>query len=265
MRKTYSVTVVYPGKTDSATFESTPPVRLYCKQEGDGGIPVFMVHGDKANSLLPKYLPNSIPFWAFYHMRFDGKKLKYKSVSEIAAMYLKELRKVQPIGPYFLSGFSLGGMYAFEMAQQLSSEGEKVKALVMIDSKSHTIDGPKKYHNQQFKWTESKFTRIPRKIYKKMIVKVASKLNLPIPESQKPFYILEQYRKGRRFYDPATYKGDITLIRSTIHNFEDRYLGWKPFVDGNINIIDIETNHHDLTLEPKIVEVAAVFEKEYLK
>ncbi|MCP4122411.1 MAG: hypothetical protein GY751_11710 [Bacteroidetes bacterium] len=257
------MTVVYRGQADNSTFKSNPPVRLYCKQEGRGGMPIFMVHGDKANSLLPKYLPDSIPFWAFYHMRFDGKTLKYKSVHEIAAMYVKELKKVQPAGPYFLSGFSLGGMYAFEMAHQLTNEGENVSALVMIDSKSHTVDGPKKFHNQQFKWTESRVTRIPRKIYKKVVVKLASKLNLPIPKSQRPFYILEQYRKGRRLYKPEVYQGDITLIRSTIDNFEDRHLGWKPYVGGKITIVDIETNHHDLTLEPKIEEVAEVFKEAY--
>jgi len=257
------MTVGNSHKADSSTFESAPPVRLYCKQEGKEGLPILMVHGDKANSLLPKYLPDSIPFWAFYHMRFDGAKLKYKSVPEIAAMYVKELRRLQPTGPYFLSGFSLGGMYAFEMAHQLVKAGEEIRALIMIDSKSHTVDGPKKYHNQQFKWTESRVTRIPRKIYKKVVVKLASKLNLPIPRSQRPFYILEQYRKGRRLYEPEVYNGNIILIRSTIDNFEDRHLGWKPFVDGKITVIDVETSHHDLTLEPKIEEVAEVFKEMY--
>jgi len=39
----------------------------------------------------------------------------------MAAYYIKALRTVQPEGPYFLGGWSFGGLVAFEMAQQLLS------------------------------------------------------------------------------------------------------------------------------------------------
>jgi thioesterase domain-containing protein len=52
----------------------------------------------------------------------------------MAAAYIAELRRVQPAGPYFLGGWSFGGLAAFEMAQQLRAEGEEVGLLAVIDT-----------------------------------------------------------------------------------------------------------------------------------
>ena len=52
----------------------------------------------------------------------------------MARDYLKELRTVQPHGPYLLGGFSGGGITAYEMAQQLLAEDEETALLVMLDT-----------------------------------------------------------------------------------------------------------------------------------
>ena len=53
---------------------------------------------------------------------------------EMASMYLREIRAVQPLGPYLLGGWSIGGMYAYESARQLIDRGEQVSGLILIDS-----------------------------------------------------------------------------------------------------------------------------------
>lgn len=52
----------------------------------------------------------------------------------VAAMYLEEVRRRQPQGPYHLGGWSAGGVIAYEMVQQLLAAGEKVSSLVLLDS-----------------------------------------------------------------------------------------------------------------------------------
>ena len=52
----------------------------------------------------------------------------------MAEDYLNEIRKVQPQGPYFLGGFSGGGITAYEMAYQLKQQGEEVALLVFLDT-----------------------------------------------------------------------------------------------------------------------------------
>ena len=51
----------------------------------------------------------------------------------MAADYLKQIRGVQPQGPYLIGGFSFGGLVAYEMAQQLRQSGQDVGLLVLID------------------------------------------------------------------------------------------------------------------------------------
>ena len=56
------------------------------------------------------------------------------SLEELTPSYLAEVRRRQPQGPYYFGGWSAGGVCAFDAAQQLDREGEKVEKLVLIDS-----------------------------------------------------------------------------------------------------------------------------------
>jgi len=52
---------------------------------------------------------------------------------------------VQPHGPYFLGGWSLGGNLAFEMSRQLVEQGERVGLLALLDAAALP---PEKVFNQ---------------------------------------------------------------------------------------------------------------------
>ena len=56
----------------------------------------------------------------------------------MAAHYMAEIRVKQPRGPYYLGGYSGGGVVAFEMARQLAEQGEHIGALVFLDSVAPT-------------------------------------------------------------------------------------------------------------------------------
>jgi amino acid adenylation domain-containing protein len=56
------------------------------------------------------------------------------SIEQMAALYNREIRSVQPVGPYLLGGWSMGGLVAWEMAQQLAKEGETIGLLALIDT-----------------------------------------------------------------------------------------------------------------------------------
>jgi amino acid adenylation domain-containing protein len=57
------------------------------------------------------------------------------SVETLALEYHALIRGIQPHGPYFLGGFSIGGPLAFEVAQRLQREGEDIGLIVLLDSK----------------------------------------------------------------------------------------------------------------------------------
>src|SRR5439155_18857676 len=58
----------------------------------------------------------------------------HETIEEIAAAYIRDISAAQPHGPYHLGGFSLGGVVAFEMAQQIAAAGERDGVLTLFDT-----------------------------------------------------------------------------------------------------------------------------------
>ena len=56
------------------------------------------------------------------------------NLSGLMTVYLDELRHRQPHGPYYLAGWSSGGILAYRAAQLLLQQGEQVAQLILIDS-----------------------------------------------------------------------------------------------------------------------------------
>ena len=57
------------------------------------------------------------------------------TVEKLATEYQALIRGVQPHGPYFLGGFSIGGPIAFEVARRLRQEGEEIGLIALLDSR----------------------------------------------------------------------------------------------------------------------------------
>src|SRR6185369_10595944 len=99
--------------------------------------PFFCVHAVGGNVLeyydLAKHLGTDQPFYGLQSRGLTGDSPDSR-IEDMAAHYLKELRKVQPAGPYFLGGRSLGGIIAYEMACRLRAHGDDVAMLALLDS-----------------------------------------------------------------------------------------------------------------------------------
>ncbi len=78
--------------------------------------PLFCVHAIWGNVLfyrkLAHYLLPDQPFYGLQAQGLDGKRSPLTSIPEMASHYIKEMQRIQPQGPYFVGGFSLGGQIA---------------------------------------------------------------------------------------------------------------------------------------------------------
>ena len=97
--------------------------------------PLFLVHPAGGQILcytgLVPHLGEDRPVYALQDVApLDAER----SLSLLAAAYLREVRSVQPTGPYHLAGWSFGGRVAFEMARQLREAGEETAFLGMLDT-----------------------------------------------------------------------------------------------------------------------------------
>lgn len=97
--------------------------------------PIFCIHARTGDVFpfrgFPKHLGPDQPLYGLQSQALSGGSPHF-SVNEMAAHYLRELQSVRPHGPYYLFGFSFGGLVAFEIAQQLRSEREEVAFLGML-------------------------------------------------------------------------------------------------------------------------------------
>ncbi|MEV7283120.1 thioesterase domain-containing protein [Streptomyces sp. NPDC093252] len=72
------------------------------------------------------YLPHIPDDWSVYGCQtpgLEGEREPYTTVEDIAAHNVRQIRRVQPHGPYYLAGNCMGGLPAFETARQLHLEG----------------------------------------------------------------------------------------------------------------------------------------------
>lgn len=99
--------------------------------------PLFCLHEHKGEIFYCRNLSRSLgadqPLFGL-RSRGHGAEHPHYTVEDMAEHYLREIRVVQPKGPYFLSGFCFGGMVAYEMARLLKTQGEEAALLVMFNT-----------------------------------------------------------------------------------------------------------------------------------
>jgi acyl-CoA synthetase (AMP-forming)/AMP-acid ligase II/thioesterase domain-containing protein/acyl carrier protein len=190
-----------------------------------------------------------------------------RSIERMCTDYLREICQVRPHGPYFLLGHSWGGLLAFEAARQLSKQGEKVGWLALLDTRGpgysrsdHTLGKRvltilktlvKLPLNEKWRYIVHNFVEIPDYIYKGFWFLLTPKTRLA------PNDIELQHIIARRQYHPGPYKGKTLLFRAALIDDDLRFdfdpaLGWKHYVSGGLDIIEIPGDHYSIVSDPAL-------------
>ena len=248
--------------------------------------PFFLCAGMFGNVMnlrhLAGHIGNDQPFYGLQAMGVDGRSAPHTTFEEQAAAYLEEVREVQPQGPYFLGGFSGGGIVAYEMARQLREAGEVVGALVMLDTwvpfeQLLTREDRREMHKQRFQargiryaW-EILYNRFQRnrKRLSQIVNARAGKL--------RPYEFAESnielaFRSALVAYDTPEYSGDIALMRpkldvahelssgnrvSSDANYVYQDNDWSRHCTGEISVFEVPGDHDNMVLEPNVRILAA--------
>jgi amino acid adenylation domain-containing protein len=113
------------------------PILVRMQKKG-AAAPLFCVHPVGGHVFcyadLAKALGEEQPFYALQAPSPERVGGSLATIEAIANLYLQEIRNVQPHGPYFLGGWSVGGVIAWQMAKQVRLEGEAVGMLALIDT-----------------------------------------------------------------------------------------------------------------------------------
>ena len=119
--------------------KASPPIKtLVPIQPAGNKPPLFFVHLVGGNVLsfaeLSKVIDQEQPLYGLQSIGLDGRDKPIDNIEKMAARYVEEIQLFQPRGPYFLAGGCMGGVVAFEMAQQFRAKGQRVAFLGMVDS-----------------------------------------------------------------------------------------------------------------------------------
>lgn len=117
---------------------SGPSSAAVCVQRGDTDRPrLWFVPDLQGSAFRVRHLARSLgvdqPLWSFESPLLDGRPNVYPDLEAFAAHYVRCAVDAQPHGPYWLAGYSFGGICAYEMARQLRVSGADVEFLAIVD------------------------------------------------------------------------------------------------------------------------------------
>ncbi|ARV58849.1 hypothetical protein BZZ01_09565 [Nostocales cyanobacterium HT-58-2] len=261
--------------------------------------PFFCVAGAGGNVLyfhqLAQYLGKDQPFYGIQAQGLDGETKPLQSIEEIACHYIEAIQTVQPVGPYFLGGHSLGGKVAFEMAQQLQRQGQSVACVAILDTAAPIPELNPKVDVSNWdnaRWiceiavlVEELFGENLQVSYEALASLTSEKqLNYfkqqlemagilpPHADIKLVRGFLEVFRTQCQLdYVPHnTFPIPITLFRAeevssqqenSPHLFQDPARGWNQFSDGEVEIHTVPGNHISMMSEPHVKVLAQKLRK----
>lgn len=209
------------------------------------------------------------------------------SIEEMAEERLREIRKIQPSGPYRIGGFCNGGILAYHIAAQLQAMGEEIEQLVLAAT-SMTY---RKYRPLVLAvdWVGARFgvPRVRRNAIAERIYGYLFELELLLidPERNRPYppsvilerakakqrqrvmrrfvterpdegRFMEDYRRAILAYEPPRYAGPITIVwgrESRVDGWADPALGWGSLVEGKVTVHRIPGAHFAVVDHPELL------------
>jgi thioesterase domain-containing protein len=252
--------------------------------------PFFCVHALGGNVLeyrdLARHMGDDRPFYGLQSAGLYGKHAAHTRVEDMAAHYIKEMRELQPDGPYFIGGRSLGGVVAFEMAQQLRAYGEEIGVLALLDTypsgyakflrneatfaaaigrglgrmKSHLANLRGLQVKDKLAYLVKKARFAPSKIKSQLwrrVYRAYEGLGKPLPKTLRD--IKEFNSLAVRNYVPKVYDGRVTLFWASedLRTSKDLVEGWRALAGGGLEVHEIPGTHLDIIKEPHVGELAA--------
>lgn len=252
-----SLVVIQSGQPESLQ----PP--LFCLHVLGGGLTFCRP--------FARYLDPQQPIYGL-STHIAGENFASARVEDLAAHYVQQIQRLQPTGTYLLSGISVGGLIAFEIAQQLTAQGQKVVLLALLDT--HLPDGANREsiskklmeHWHQFAtvglgYVLQKFWEIMegqtqglmewlKNSYYRLAVQFLKGTGQSLPESLQDFVYRMQNEQLAAAYVPRNYPGRIIFFKAK--GKINPELDWLSFAAGGLAVHEMPGTHLGMLAEPDV-------------
>ncbi|MGQ4596664.1 amino acid adenylation domain-containing protein [Nocardia sp. R6R-6] len=211
------------------------------------------------------------PIYGLQAPDLSGHEPPARSIQEFADRYVREIRRLQPEGPYHLLGWSFGGLITQAVATELKRDGADVGVVALLDADTADIDG-------------DSIERLTAGSFISTFGSVFGIHDVPAEATaQQAADLIRERLGGVSLVDAATlermagsynaaartrtgyrrpvFDGDIVYFSATVDTSDifgpD---GWRPYVTGEIINHDIEVTHDELTAPQVLPVIARVLE-----
>ena len=225
--------------------------------------PLFLIHTITLHD-LSRHLGMDQPI---YFLRYGmaavigNCPIRLPPLEELAGHYIKEMQQQQPHGPYYLMGYSFGGVIAYEMACQLVSSGHQVNFVGLLD----TYLTHEKQLQSLHKIIYYLFSQTPSQFFKRVKNKITDWV---IPNKSGSGFWPHIYSEAsdiacRKGYQPKGYNGGrVTLFQgSELERMPFSYAppeqAWKKLLGDKLEVQQITGSHLDIFDEPHVKVLAA--------
>ena len=228
---------------------------------------------------LAQHLGSDRSFYGLQPLGLDGSS-PLNRMEAIAAYYIQAIQSVQPHGPYFLGGWSFGGLVAFEMAQQLTQAGQQIGLLAILDTPA-PFNKPSFWHSLKYLFGTALWSTLPFLLDYGEIVRNRLQSRNPnsrwqwsaitrlVPEESRLQLLDESaitpmlqifYANAQAAYRyvPQNYSHCITLFKATEQpnsSRQDSTLGWST-LSSNIQVHQVPGDHLSLLKQPHVQTLA---------
>ncbi|MBF6173467.1 polyketide synthase Pks13 [Nocardia blacklockiae] len=254
------------------------------RTEGSDAVPVFVFHPSGGNTLvyepLLKRLPEDTPMYGFE--RVEG------SMEERARQYVPKIRELHPGGPYVFYGWSLGAVFALQVAQLMRAEGDDVRLVGLIDlalpvEPEDSSPAGRRARIERFQDFAKKTYGIEGELDDEMLQELADASDaeqykiitdlLKFADVKIPGGVIEHQRtswldsRELEKAQPSHYDGDVVLyLADRYHDgmieLEPRFAerqpngGWDDYLP-HLEIVRIPGDHLQIIDEPRIATIGA--------
>lgn len=211
-----------------------------------------------------------------------GEQQPLADISAMAAAYVPLIKAHQPTGPYRLVGYSMGGVIAFEVAQQLQAQGDVVSFLGLLDSYLYSERLP--YPGRDIEDADERLivrmlTALPQAASREVerhlrrLPDHAARIGylfemgravgrIPagydIPALARMYEAMDAHVEALSAYRPHPYAGRVTFFRCQDRSASDiaAYISWSAVARGGVARVDVPGNHSTLLEQPHVQQVA---------
>ncbi len=246
--------------------------------------PLFMVHSHMLYGRLPGALGFDQPFYGLKELP-PGDDLSPGFIDSLLDEHVRQVRSIQPHGPYQIAGWCFAGLMAYEVARRLETAGEQVSTLFLLDSwcpyttprKSRKAYIAERSSVALAKGIHRFVERVANRCLgtlvilrmqairasKSLLYRLFSSMGFQHPAALASTDILGY--EWLRNYHILPYRGDITLVLPAKSYFDpqqsDTSCGWAPFTSGLVRHLLAPGDRQSMFLEPNVASLAAALKR----